>query len=179
MSNNTSDNKRRSVSRRIAMIAVYVALAFIFSYIEAIFPFSLGIPGVKLGLANIITVYVLFSTGSIKDTCLVTFLRIILAAFTFGNLSLMMYSMAGGVLSLLVMILFYKLNTFGITGVSVLGGVSHNIGQLIVAAIILETKEIVYYIPVLLIAGVIAGLVVGAIAGICVRRIHPKANKKI
>lgn len=165
---------KKSLSRRIAMIAVYVALAFIFSYIEALFPFSLGIPGVKLGLANIITVYVLYSTKSVRDTFVVIILRILLTALTFGNLSIMIYSMAGGILSALVMSILYKVNIFGILGVSVAGGVSHNIGQLIVAAIMLETKEITYYIPVLIIAGVIAGLIVGTVAGICVKRIHKR-----
>ena len=162
------------MSKRISMLAIYIALAFIFSYIEAIFPFSIGFPGIKLGLANIITVYVLFATGNIKDTFIVMILRIILAAFTFGNLSLMIYSMAGGMLAAVVMCTFYKTHLFGITGVSVTGGVAHNVGQLIVAAIMLETKEILFYVPVLLAAGVITGLIVGALAGTCVNRIHPK-----
>ena len=166
-------NSSLSAGRHIAFTAVYIALAFIFSYVESLFPLSLGIPGVKLGLANIITVYVLYTTKSIRDTFIVSILRILLVALTFGNLSVMLYSMAGGLLSTLVMCILYKVDIFGISGVSVAGGVSHNAGQLIVAAIMLETREITYYIPVLLIAGVITGLIIGAIAGICVRRIHP------
>lgn len=159
-------------SGNITMYASYVALAFIFSYLEALIPFSVGIPGVKLGLANIITVYVLYTSGRVSALAVVTFLRIVLTACTFGNMSTLIYSFCGALLSTFVMYILYKTKWFTVFGVSVAGGVFHNAGQLIAAGFILETAELIYYMPFLLFAGMAAGFVIALIANPCIKRLH-------
>jgi heptaprenyl diphosphate synthase len=151
------------MARRIAYCAVFTALAMIFGYVEAIIPFSLGIPGVKLGLANIVIVVALYMLPTYQVFC-IQVARIVLISFLFGNMSMMIYSLAGGLLSLFVMALFKKIGGFSITGVSIAGGVSHNIGQLIVAIIIVKNINITYYMPVLLIAGLVTGCIIGVLS---------------
>ena len=169
--------KRRN-SQKLTMCANVIALAFIFSYLESLFPFSLGIPGVKLGLANIITVYVLYMTKNFKTTFIVIFVRIFLVAFTFGNLSTMIYSICGAILSGLGMVMLYKTGIFTIIGVSIAGGVLHNVGQILCAMLILETNELIYYLPVLLFSGIICGFGVGFISNICVTNLKKFYNSK-
>ncbi len=152
-----------SGTRRIAFLGMFVALAFIFSYIEAILPFSIAIPGIKLGLANIVIVIALYAFGY-KDGFIISMVRIVLVAFTFSNTFTMIYSIAGGLLSFIVMSLFKKTDNFSIVGVSVVGGVSHNIGQLFVASILLETASIINYLPILVIGGIITGIIIGLLS---------------
>ena len=163
---------RQKSARNISMYAVYVALAFIFSYIESLFPISVGIPGVKPGFANIVIVYIIYTSGRPSSVLTVTLLRTVLLACTFGNLSTLLYSVCGGLLSASVMFILYKTNLFSVFGVSIAGGVTHNAGQLAVAALILDTKELIYYYPILLITGMTAGFAVGYIANICIKRIR-------
>ncbi len=145
---------------RIAFLGMFVALAFIFSYVEAILPFSIGVPGIKLGLANIVVITALYAFG-IKEAFAISAVRIILVAFTFSNTFTMVYSLAGGMLSWAIMSLFKMSNKFSIIGVSVIGGVFHNIGQLMVAAILMETSSLIYYLPILMIGGTATGIVIG------------------
>lgn len=142
---------------------MFLAFALILSYVEALLPFSFGIPGIKLGLANLAVLLVLYRLG-IKEAFLTDILRIILNGFLFGNLYSIIYSMAGGVLSFLVMSTLKKTKRFSIVGVSMAGGVFHNIGQLFVAAFVVETIGIFYYIPPLLIAGIVTGLLIGLLS---------------
>ncbi len=161
------------MAQRISRYSVYIALAFIFSYIESLISLPVYIPGVKLGLCNIVILYVLYDSGRARDVWVVSLIRIVLVSFTFGNLAMMFYSMAGAILSTIAMLAAKKIKMFGITGVSIIGGVSHNIGQIAVAALTLETAQLLYYLPVLVVAGVICGLVTGLIAGVCIKRIKP------
>lgn len=140
-----------------------IALAFIFSYLESLIPLPLGIPGIKLGLANLVVVLALFQLG-IKAAITVSIVRIILVGFSFGNLSSMLYSLAGGILSLCVMILLKQTGKFHVIGVSLAGGVFHNVGQLIMAVWVLETGKLVYYAPILMVAGVVTGGLIGIAA---------------
>lgn len=158
------------MKNRVAYFGVFVALALIFSYIESLIPFQLGIPGVKLGLANLIIVIALYKMD-LKSAYLLSITRVVLSGFMFGNLFSIIYSMAGGILSLSVMALLKKNQGFSVLGVSIAGGVFHNIGQLIVAMIVVETYSVVYYIPVLLIAGLFTGLVIGIAAGEMLKRL--------
>lgn len=158
-------------NNKVAYWGVFTALALIFSFVESLVPIHFGIPGVKLGLANLVVITVLYQTGW-RDALLISVVRIILAGFLFGNMFSIIYSLAGGVLSLLVMILLKKYCGFSMIGVSVAGGVSHNIGQLLLAMAVVETVSIGYYLPVLLIAGVITGFVIGMIASEVVKRIR-------
>lgn len=148
---------------RAAVFGVFTALALIFSYVELLIPINFGIPGAKLGLANLVIVIVLYKTDW-KEALLLSVVRIILAGFLFGNLFGILYSLAGGILSLAVMTLLKKTGAFSVIGVSMAGGVSHNVGQLIIAMLVVETYAVSYYLPVLLITGLITGTLIG-IAG--------------
>ena len=156
---------------KAAYFGVFTALALIFSYIETLIPIRFGVPGIKLGLANLIIVIVLYKTDW-REALLLSVVRIILAGFIFGNLFSIVYSLAGGILSLAVMALLKKTERFSVTGISIAGGVCHNIGQLIVAMFAVETYQVGYYLPVLLIAGVITGAVIGVVAGELLKRIR-------
>lgn len=147
-----------------------VALAFIFSYVESLFPINLGIPGVKLGLANLVVIVSLYLFG-IREAAVISFIRIVLSGITFGSPAAMVYSLAGGVLSLLIMVIVKKTNKFSTMGVSVAGGVFHNVGQIIVAMIVLETQSLIYYLPVLIISGLVAGVVIGILAAEIIKRL--------
>ena len=149
------------MKNRAAYFGVFTALALIFSYIETLIPIQFGVPGIKLGLANLIIVIVLYRTGW-REALLLSVVRVVLAGFIFGNLFSIVYSLAGGIFSLAVMALLKKTERFSVIGISIAGGVCHNIGQLIVAMVVVETYQVGYYLPVLLIAGVITGAVIGA-----------------
>ena len=161
----------RTMKNRAAYFGVFTALALIFSYVETLIPIQFGTPGIKLGLANLVIVIVLYKSGW-KEALLLSVTRIILAGFIFGSMFSILYSLAGGVLSLCIMALLAKKGSFSVAGVSMAGGVSHNIGQLIVAMIVVETYQVGYYLPVLLVAGLITGAVIGAVAGEVLKRIR-------
>ncbi|HJC75640.1 MAG TPA: Gx transporter family protein [Candidatus Mediterraneibacter faecavium] len=156
---------------KAAYFGVFTALALIFSYVETLIPIQFGVPGIKLGLANLIIVIVLYKTDW-REALLLSVVRIILAGFIFGSLFSIIYSLAGGILSLAVMALLKRTDRFSVAGISIAGGVCHNIGQLIVAMVVVETYQVGYYLPVLLIAGLITGAVIGAIAGEVLKRIR-------
>lgn len=155
---------------RVAYFGVFTALALIFSYVETLIPVNLGIPGVKLGLANLIIVVALYKMR-LSEAYLLSVVRIVLAGFIFGNYFSIIYSLAGGLLSLTVMALLKKWGGFSLQGISIAGGVFHNIGQLIVAAVVVETFSVTYYFPVLLVAGLLTGLVIGIVAEMMLKRL--------
>ncbi|MCX4317172.1 MAG: Gx transporter family protein [Lachnospiraceae bacterium] len=155
----------------VAKYGVLVALAFIFSYIETLIPFEMiGIPGIKLGLANLVVVVAMYTMRT-GDAFVISLVRIVLVGFTFGNLYSAVYGLCGGLLSFAVMVLIKKADWFGIVGVSLTGGIFHNIGQLIVAVLVVENVKVAYYFPPLLIAGAITGTVIGIVAGMIARRL--------
>lgn len=158
-------------TKRIVQIGMLVAAAFVLSYVEFLIPISLGIPGVKLGLPNIVIVLCLYEC-SLSQTVGVSLVRILLTGLTFGNLSMMIYSLAGGILSLGVMILLKKTGKFSVYGVSLAGGIFHNLGQIAVAMFVLQTGLLIYYLPFLLVAGLVAGGVVGSLGGMLAKRLH-------
>lgn len=150
-------------SKKIAYCAMLTALSMIFSYIEALIPLSIGIPGIKLGLSNLVVVSGLYFMPA-GWVFLVLILKVTLVSFLFGNLSMLIYSIAGGVLSFLVMAVMKKIKGFSMIGVSMAGGVSHNIGQLIVAVLVVESVAPLSYLPVLIAAGAVAGTAIGVAA---------------
>ncbi len=156
---------------RVAHFGVYTALALIFSYVETLIPINFGIPGVKLGLANLIIVVALYKMN-LKEAYILSVVRVVLAGFIFANLFSIIYSLAGGLLSLTVMAVLKKSNQFSTVGISMAGGVFHNVGQLLMAIIVLESFNIAYYFPVLLISGVLTGLLIGIIANEMLKRLH-------
>ena len=158
----------------IALFGAFTALAFIFSYLESLIPVIVAVPGMKLGLANLIVVLVLYSQNS-KNAFCISLVRILLVGFTFGNLSTMLYSLAGGLLSFLVMILAKKVHVFSILGVSILGACAHNVGQILVALLVIENHRILYYLPFLTLSSLVTGALIGWLSGECLRRL-PLAN---
>lgn len=154
---------KHNAGRKIAYGAMLVALAMIFSYVESLIPISIGIPGIKLGIANLVTVMGIYFLRP-ADVLVVVLMRILLVGFMFGNGVSIIYSLAGGILSFLMMLLIKKLNKFSTISVSVVGGIAHNAGQIAVAAIVLKSAAVVYYLPVLIAAGTITGLLIGIVA---------------
>lgn len=150
------------MAKRVAKVGVFVALAMVFSYIEVLIPFSIGIPGVKLGLANLVIVIGLYWMTP-QETFLISMIRILLMGLLFGSGVSLVYSLAGGLLSFVMMLVTKK--WFSMIGVSIIGGVSHNIGQIIAVAVVLESVKIATYLPVLIVAGIITGAVIGIVAG--------------
>ncbi len=148
--------------KKVAVLSMYIALGIIFSYLELLIPFHIGIPGVKLGLANIVVLLALYQLGE-KEALTISLLRVLLVGLMFGNLFIILYSMAGCCLSFLVMKILYKSKQISVIGVSMAGAVSHNVGQLVVAMLVMESLNLLYYFSVLLIAGLITGAVTGVI----------------
>ena len=159
-------------------MGLLTALGLIIGYIEFLIPTPLGIPGVKPGFANIVIVWALYSLGP-WEALMINGMRIFLSGFLFGNFSMILYSLAGAAVSFLCMCLAKKSGLFSMTGVSMIGGVMHNMGQLLVAMAVLETVSLVYYGPVLLAAGVITGLLIGIVSGEVKKRIPAALVKKI
>lgn len=157
------------MNRKIANLGIFSALAIIFGYIETLIPVFAGIPGIKLGLANLAVLYILVRY-TFRDAILVSVIRIIVIGFLFGNMFSILYSLAGAALSLSVMALMQKHTDFSLIGISVAGGVTHNIGQLLIAILIVENRSLLYYAPVLLISGVITGCLIGWLTQETLRR---------
>lgn len=148
---------------KVAYLGVFLGLALVCSYVESLIPFYFGIPGVKLGLTNIVIVLMLYCVGA-KEAFTISVLRVVLAGFLFGNMFSILYSLAGGILSFGVMYLLMRTKKLGLLPISICGGLFHNIGQIIVAAIVVENYRIIYYLPILLISGAITGFLIGIAA---------------
>ena len=149
--------------KKTAYLGVMLALALICSYVEVLIPIPLGIPGIKLGLANIVIVFAMYSMG-IKEALVLSIMRVTISGFMFGNVVAIAYSLAGGLLSLLVMYLLKKTNKLSCISISIAGGIFHNIGQMIIATILVDNYYVLYYVPVLMIAGFITGACIGVVA---------------
>lgn len=150
-------------SQKISYCAVFTALAMIFSYVEAILPINFGVPGMKLGLANLVIVAGLYYLNE-KDVLIISVTRILLMGLLFGNGMSLIYSLTGGMLSYLIMILMKKKTNLSVLVISIGGGITHNIGQLITASLVVSNFHIFYYFPALLIAGTITGLLIGIVS---------------
>lgn len=151
------------MKRKTAFLGMFLALALICSYVESLIPFYFGVPGVKLGLTNIVVVLMLFCMGA-KEAFCISFLRILLAGFLFGNPFSILYSLGGGILSFFVMLFLKSTGKLNVISISVAGGMFHNIGQLLVASAVVENYNLFYYAPVLLAAGFVTGLLIGILA---------------
>ena len=176
MKKNSDNNKKnyqstRRASGMTALCGVLIVLAMVLSYIESLIPISFAVPGIKLGLANIVTIIALIKLG-FKPAIIISIGRVLLSGLLFGNPATIMYSMAGALLSILVMFVIRKLKLLSITGTSVCGAIAHNVGQLMVAAIVIENTKIFYYLAILSVSGIIAGIFIGILAGIIINNIH-------
>mgnify|MGYP004475242385 CR=1 FL=1 len=157
--------------RKIAFLGLSVTLAMILSFVESQIPVFTTIPGMKVGLPNLVMVFLLYRAGW-KETVIVSLIRAFLAALLFGNLQSLIFSISGAVLSLTGMILLKKTGLFSPIAVSVTGGVLHNVGQIIAACLWTSTVQIAYYLPALLVSGVCAGIAIGLIAGFLLKRLE-------
>ena len=157
-------------TKKLATLSLAVALAMVLSFVESQIPVFVAIPGVKIGLANIAVIFTLYKLGW-KEAVAVSLVRVALVALLFGSFVSMLYSICGAVLSLAVMIILKSLRSVGKIAVSVCGGVCHNVGQIIMASLIMETNVIIYYLPFLLLSGTIAGIAIGLAAALIISRV--------
>lgn len=156
-------------TKRLVLLAMLTAVAMILSYVESLLP-SVGIPGGKMGLANIAVIFALFRFGW-KEAAALSLVRVVLVSLLFGSVGAMLYSLAGAVLSLAVMALLRRIDRFSTVGISVAGGVAHNAGQILMAMLILQTKQLLGYLPVLAVSGIAGGVLTGLAAALLIRRI--------
>ena len=156
-------------TKRLVLLAMLTAVAMILSYVESLLP-SVGIPGVKMGLANIAVIFALFRFGW-KEAAALSLVRVVLVSLLFGSVGAMLYSLAGAVLSLAVMALLRRIDRFSTVGISVAGGVAHNAGQILMAMLILQTKQLLGYLPMLAVSGIVGGVLTGLAAALLIRRI--------
>ena len=156
-------------TKKLTALALLTTTAMILSYVESLLP-SVGVPGVKLGLANIAVIFALFRLGG-KSALAVSLVRVFMVTMLFGSMSALLYSLAGAALSLGVMALLRRTDRFSTVGVSVAGGVAHNAGQILMAMLLLGTARLAYYYPVLVISGVAGGIFTGLAAALLIRRV--------
>lgn len=156
--------------RTISTIAMASTLALILSYIESLVPLSFAVPGIKMGLANIAIVFVLYRLGE-KEAIAVSLIRLFWVAVLFGSFMTFLYSLAGAALSMTVMIILKRSGNFSAVGVSVAGGITHNAGQIIAAVLLMETAQIAYYLPVLVVSGTVTGVIIGIVSALLINKI--------
>ena len=156
-------------TKKLTTLALLTAAAMILSYVESLLP-SVGVPGVKLGLANIAVIFALFRLGG-KSALAVSMVRVFMVSMLFGSMGALLYSLSGAALSLGVMALLRKTDRFSTVGVSVAGGVAHNAGQIFMAMLLLGTARLAYYYPILVISGVAGGIFTGLTAALLIQRI--------
>lgn len=173
MTGNSGNNTTSNKTKTIAIRAMLIAVAFVLSWLEAQIPAFFAVPGMKLGLTNLVVLVALYMLGD-KDAIGINLLRILLVGLTFGNAFSLLYSAAGGILSGITMILLKRMNFFSVTVVSIAGGVMHNVGQIIVAMIVLQTLSLAYYLIVLWASGIFAGALIGILSSMVIKRL-PKS----
>ncbi len=161
----------RHPAKKIAFLGLCTSVALVLAYIESLLPpLFMAVPGIKLGLPNIAIIFLLYRFG-IKEAAAVSFIRMAAVALLFGNPMTFAYSLAGGFLSLTVMAILRKLDFLSVVGVSVAGGVLHNVGQILMAMLLLETAKLGYYLIILTMTGTISGVFVGLCGAFAVKRI--------
>lgn len=149
--------------KKIPYYGLFAALAILMGYVEMLIPIPVPIPGVKLGLANVIIIIMMYFMD-VKSAFFISLVRVILSGLLFAGFAGLLYSLSGAMLSFLVMALLKKTDKFSIVGVSIAGGVFHNVGQIIVAALAVENVKMAYYLPFLLVSGVVTGMLIGIVA---------------
>ena len=161
---------RNRAAKTVALYGILTAVALVLSWLEAQIPAFFAVPGMKLGLTNIVVLVALYCMD-VKSALIINVVRILLVSFLFGNGVSLLYSLAGGVLSTVVMILLKKTGKLKIVTVSIAGGICHNIGQILVAMALLQTANLAWYLLVLWFAGLAAGAVIGIIGGMLCERL--------
>ena len=162
----------KNKTKKIAILGVITSIALVLSYLESILPpIYAAIPGIKVGLPNIVIIFILYKYG-LKEAVTVSALRVFIVALLFGNVMTLAYSLAGAMLSIFAMVLLKKLDKFSAVGVSIVGGVAHNLGQILVAVALLNSTVIGYYMIVLTITGTLAGVFVGLAGSLLIKRMN-------
>ncbi len=164
------DKKQSSSAKKTAVSGLMTALALIFSYIEVLIPFNFGVPGVKLGIANLVVIVALYRLGK-KYAFGINIVRVLVAGLLFSGVFGMLYSLAGAILSFAVMVAVKSVKIFSVTGVSIAGAVAHNFGQILVATFLVENLKMFAYFPVLIFSGVASGAIIGIIAYFIIDRL--------
>ena len=159
----------KSPGRSVAVLGVMATLAILFGYVEVLIPFNFGIPGIKLGLSNLVVLYALYRL-SYREALVISLVRVVLIGFLFGNMFSLAYAATGAILSLSVMAGLKKTGVFGILGISSAGGTAHNIGQILVAYLVTPSLPLLWYLPILMIAGLITGLIIGGLTAVLLGR---------
>ena len=149
--------------KKIPYYGLFAALAILMGYVEMMFPMPIPIPGVKLGLANVVVIIMMYFMD-VKGAFFISLIRVFLSGLLFAGFAGLLYSLAGAMLSFAVMALLKKTGKFSIIGVSLAGGVFHNVGQVAVAAMVVENAKMAYYLPFLLVSGVVTGILIGIVA---------------
>ena len=157
--------------KKLCYLALFCAIAIVLSYIESLIPLYLGVPGAKLGLANVVTLTLLLCFG-LKEAFIVMFLRILIVSLTFTNFYMFLYSLSGGLLSLIIM------NLFSDIIISIMGGIFHNVGQLLVAMLFFSSTVFMYYLPYLMLFGILSGIVIGILGEIIYLKIGNQLKKR-
>ena len=163
--------KQQRIGKSVATMGLLLALALLCSYVETLIPMNFGSPGIKLGLANVVVLISLYLLGA-KEAFVISFTRILLSGFLFGNLFAILYGLGGGILSFFVMLLLKKAMKCSILTVSVAGGIFHNLGQLLVAALVVENLNLLYYMSILFFAGFVTGALIGIVSREIIKRIQ-------
>ena len=159
--------------RRLAYLGIFLGLAMILSYVETLIPLSALVPGMKVGLANIVTVFLLYRFRAL-EAFLVSLSRVLLSALLFGSAVSLLFSAAGFLMSFLAMLFLKKTGKFRTVSVSVAGSVLHNAAQILTAVLLLKSVAITGYLPVLFLVGILSGAVIGLLSGILIRTVPLK-----
>ncbi len=164
-------------AKKVAFLGVLTSVALVLSYLESILPpIWAAVPGIKVGLPNVVIIFLLYRFG-VKEAAIVSFIRIFVVALLFGNVMTLAYSFAGALLSIVLMAICKKIKVFSVVGTSIVGGVSHNLGQILVAIFLFDTVQIGYYMIILAITGTIAGVFIG-LAGVLLLKKLDKPKKQ-
>ncbi|MEA4815262.1 MAG: Gx transporter family protein [Lachnospiraceae bacterium] len=165
------------MGKKTVYYGIFTALALLMGYVESLVPVPFPVPGIKLGLTNAVIVTAMYFFGE-KEAFFISLIRVMLSGILFAGFGGFLYSFAGALTSFFVMAVFKKLNIFGITGISVLGGVSHNAAQIAVASVVVNNVRLFYYLPPLMVSGVVTGVVIGTVSKTALKHLK-NANIKI
>lgn len=158
-------------TKKLTILSLLLGMALMLSYIESLIPYNFVIPGIKIGLCNIAIIFTLYKLG-VKEAFIVSLLRVLIMGILFNNGITFIYSLIGAILSLFSMYIIKRFNLLDEYGVCITGAIFHNIGQLLAAYILLNTNTVIYYLPYLLLSGVITGFIIGTLAYMMIKRVN-------
>lgn len=167
---------RLPINKRISYLGILLAFCLILGFLESILPLNFAVPGIKIGLSNLPVVLCLYLFSPV-EAFMLSIIKAVLNGFLFGNGSMLIYSLSGAMISALGMIMIKKIKSVHLPVVSAVGGVLHNIGQLIVACFVIGVTAVLYYLPLLIVSGMVTGILLGVVGGVVLRPIKKVINK--